>query len=71
MKQFLHCFQFLILQLFNEHEAVKKTTSKNRLKHQFCQFDEPEGRQSFHKKWWAYLELNQGPRPYQGRALTN
>ena len=22
-------------------------------------------------KWWAYLELNQGPRPYQGRALTN
>ena len=21
--------------------------------------------------WWAYLELNQGPRPYQGRALTN
>ena len=23
------------------------------------------------QKWWAYLELNQGPRPYQGRALTN
>ena len=22
-------------------------------------------------KWWAYLDLNQGPRPYQGRALTN
>ena len=21
--------------------------------------------------WWAYLDLNQGPRPYQGRALTN
>ena len=21
--------------------------------------------------WWAYLELNQRPRPYQGRALTN
>jgi hypothetical protein len=20
--------------------------------------------------WWAYLELNQRPRPYQGRALT-
>ena len=23
------------------------------------------------KIWWAYLDLNQGPRPYQGRALTN
>ena len=23
------------------------------------------------QNWWAYLELNQGPRPYQGRALTN
>ena len=23
------------------------------------------------QEWWAYLELNQGPRPYQGRALTN
>ena len=22
-------------------------------------------------RWWAYLDLNQGPRPYQGRALTN
>ena len=21
--------------------------------------------------WWALLDLNQGPRPYQGRALTN
>ena len=21
--------------------------------------------------WWAYLDLNRGPRPYQGRALTN
>ena len=21
--------------------------------------------------WWAYLDSNQGPRPYQGRALTN
>ena len=21
--------------------------------------------------WWAYLDLNQRPRPYQGRALTN
>lgn len=21
--------------------------------------------------WWAHLDLNQGPRPYQGRALTN
>jgi len=21
--------------------------------------------------WWACLESNQGPRPYQGRALTN
>lgn len=20
---------------------------------------------------WAFLDLNQGPRPYQGRALTN
>ena len=20
--------------------------------------------------WWAYLDSNQGPRPYQGRALT-
>ena len=20
--------------------------------------------------WWAYLDLNQGPRPYQGRALS-
>jgi hypothetical protein len=20
--------------------------------------------------WWAHLDLNQGPRPYQGRALT-
>ena len=26
---------------------------------------------SFYRKWWAYLDLNQGPRPYQGRALTN
>jgi hypothetical protein len=25
----------------------------------------------FYTKWWAYLDLNQGPRPYQGRALTN
>ena len=23
------------------------------------------------KRWWAYLDLNQGPRPYQGRALTS
>ncbi len=23
------------------------------------------------KDWWAYLDLNQRPRPYQGRALTN
>ena len=23
------------------------------------------------RAWWAYLDLNQGPRPYQGRALTN
>lgn len=23
------------------------------------------------KQWWACLESNQGPRPYQGRALTN
>ena len=23
------------------------------------------------KLWWAYLDLNQGPRPYQGRALTS
>ena len=22
-------------------------------------------------KWWAHLDSNQGPRPYQGRALTN
>lgn len=22
-------------------------------------------------RWWAYLDLNRGPRPYQGRALTN
>ena len=22
-------------------------------------------------KWWAYLDLNQGPRAYQARALTN
>ena len=22
-------------------------------------------------EWWACLESNQGPRPYQGRALTN
>jgi len=22
-------------------------------------------------QWWACLESNQGPRPYQGRALTN
>ena len=21
--------------------------------------------------WWAYLDLNQGPRAYQARALTN
>ena len=26
---------------------------------------------SHQKKWWAYLDLNRGPRPYQGRALTN
>ena len=26
---------------------------------------------NFLAKWWAYLDLNQGPRPYQGRALTN
>ena len=26
---------------------------------------------TFFFKWWAYLDLNQGPRPYQGRALTN
>ena len=24
-----------------------------------------------HLKWWACLESNRGPRPYQGRALTN
>ena len=24
-----------------------------------------------HNQWWAYLDLNQGPRPYQGRALTS
>ena len=23
------------------------------------------------RRWWACLESNQGPRPYQGRALTN
>ena len=23
------------------------------------------------QKWWAYMDLNHGPRPYQGRALTN
>ena len=23
------------------------------------------------RDWWACLESNQGPRPYQGRALTN
>ena len=22
------------------------------------------------RKWWAYLESNQGPRAYQARALT-
>src|SRR5699024_9530361 len=22
------------------------------------------------KRWWAYLDLNQGPLPYQGSALT-
>jgi hypothetical protein len=22
-------------------------------------------------KWWAHLDSNQGPRPYQGRALTS
>ena len=27
--------------------------------------------QDHYPKWWAYLDLNQGPRPYQGRALTN
>ena len=21
--------------------------------------------------WWVYLDSNQGPRPYQGRTLTN
>lgn len=21
--------------------------------------------------WWAHLDSNQGPRPYQGRALTS
>ena len=25
----------------------------------------------YEKEWWACLESNQGPRPYQGRALTN
>ena len=23
------------------------------------------------EKWWAHLDSNQGPRPYQGRALTS
>ena len=23
------------------------------------------------ENWWAGLDSNQGPRPYQGRALTN
>ena len=23
------------------------------------------------KKWWAYLDLNQGPHPYQGCTLTS
>ena len=27
--------------------------------------------QDHYQEWWAYLDLNQGPRPYQGRALTN
>ncbi len=35
----------------------------------------PEGKKclrcSDRPNWWAYLDLNQGPRPYQGRALTN
>ena len=23
------------------------------------------------EKWWAYLDLNQGPHPYQGCTLTS
>ena len=31
----------------------------------------PNVRQEKLGDWWACLESNQGPRPYQGRALTN
>jgi hypothetical protein len=41
-----------------------------------CQRTNPLSREivsqpRFHGDWWACLESNQGPRPYQGRALTN
>ena len=28
-------------------------------------------RKFIHKRWWARLDLNQRPRAYQARALTN
>ena len=31
----------------------------------------PATRQIKINQWWAWLDLNQWPRPYQGRALTN
>ena len=44
--------------IFNEHQSRGLTLYNLRIR-------------GYYSIWWAYLELNQGPRPYQGRALTN
>ena len=56
------CMAFFSLHLtsliFNEHRILNRPDLKTFYSICFL-------------KWWAYLDLNQGPRPYQGRALTN
>ena len=45
-----------------------KTLKRFRGGHRFLRRRLPRKRRR--RKWWACLDSNQGPRPYQGRALT-
>jgi hypothetical protein len=52
-------------------ESVDLPTQGKKLENEnACSGDQAENFLNFFAKWWAWVDLNHRPRPYQGRALA-
>ena len=62
----------IVLPILFSVQVVKEQTRLRGRNGRCRRPENPEGEnEHLTWRWWACLESNQGPRPYQGRALTN